>query len=451
MAALPGGTDVALTHKFVSGKADGADPTLVQPSKWNQNENLGAGADGQKVVRDSGQTDGASWVNYDTESRTNSTGGAAAVGDVVAVSIAADNAVVLDDTVSSLKKFVVALQTPANAAVGAYAYAGSIPGVKAQGAIAAGQYVRKSATTKAVEDAGIALGSANTPPAGTLGFATSAAAAGFVNVFWFLETVIGASSQVLYDELTGLAMSNSGANLSVAVGACASDDATIANRVAMSLTSALIGTTAATFVVGNNQPKLDAGAVGNNQTWHVFVIKRVDTGVVDILFSQSATAPTLPANYTKQRRIGAFLTDGAATIRTFTQDGDEFLHLSPLLDVNTTNPGTAAVTAALTVPSGVKLKAILNVFVDPTTSGTNAFFAYLSALDTTDLAPSTTASPLVSFKGAGGGNGFTGGDGPVQVRTNTSAQIRYRMGTASGAADVIRIATLGWIDRRGRG
>ena len=46
MAALPGSTDVQIVHKFVSGKADGADGTLVQPSKWNQNENLGQGADG---------------------------------------------------------------------------------------------------------------------------------------------------------------------------------------------------------------------------------------------------------------------------------------------------------------------------------------------------------------------------------------------------------------------
>lgn len=57
------GTGVTVTHKFVSGKADGADGTLVQPSKWNQNENIGAGADGQVIGRDSTQTDGASWLD----------------------------------------------------------------------------------------------------------------------------------------------------------------------------------------------------------------------------------------------------------------------------------------------------------------------------------------------------------------------------------------------------
>lgn len=187
MAAL--GPSVQINHKFVSGKADGADPTFVQPSKWNQPEAVSAGADGQIMVRDSGATEGAAWVNCVTASLTNGTGGAAAVGDVAALSLAADSTVVLDDTVSSLRKFVVALQTPAGAAAGAYAISGNVTGVKAQGAIAAGQYVRKSATSKAVEDAGVAVSSSARPPIGTIGFATTAAAGGFVNIFLFPRTV----------------------------------------------------------------------------------------------------------------------------------------------------------------------------------------------------------------------------------------------------------------------
>lgn len=57
------GTSIQVTHKFVSGKADGADGTLVQPSKWNQAENFGAGSDGQVPIRDSSATEGASWVD----------------------------------------------------------------------------------------------------------------------------------------------------------------------------------------------------------------------------------------------------------------------------------------------------------------------------------------------------------------------------------------------------
>jgi len=66
--------DVVVTHKFVSGKADGPDPTLVQPSKWNQDHNFGAGVDGQVLVRDSAQVDGANWLDLPSVS-----GGAYAV------------------------------------------------------------------------------------------------------------------------------------------------------------------------------------------------------------------------------------------------------------------------------------------------------------------------------------------------------------------------------------
>src|SRR5882724_7227456 len=70
--------DVVVTHKFVSGKADGPDPTLVQPSKWNQDHNFGAGVDGQVLVRDSAQVDGANWLDLPSVS-----GGAYAVRGLV--------------------------------------------------------------------------------------------------------------------------------------------------------------------------------------------------------------------------------------------------------------------------------------------------------------------------------------------------------------------------------
>lgn len=50
------------SHKFVSGKADGADTTLVRPSNWNADHNFSGGSDGQILQRDSTQTDGASWI-----------------------------------------------------------------------------------------------------------------------------------------------------------------------------------------------------------------------------------------------------------------------------------------------------------------------------------------------------------------------------------------------------
>lgn len=48
---------------------------------------------------------------------------------------------------------------------------------------------------------------------------------------------------------------------------------------------------------------LDTGSVGNN-TYYIWKIKRPDTGVDDVLFSLSSTAPTMPTNYTIKRIIG---------------------------------------------------------------------------------------------------------------------------------------------------
>jgi hypothetical protein len=116
---------------------------------------------------------------------TNKTGGTLSVGDVVAVSTANDKAAKLDDAVASLSNFVVALETPVADVVGNFLVVGLAPVVKAQGAIARGQYVRKSATSKAVEDAGVAYSSSATAPAGALGVALTAAAGGFVSALWY--------------------------------------------------------------------------------------------------------------------------------------------------------------------------------------------------------------------------------------------------------------------------
>ncbi len=254
----------------------------------------------------------------------------------------------------------------------------------------------------------------------------------------------------LADQFTGLTLTRTSATaLAVAIGGCASDDTVLANRILMSVTSAIQGNTAGTWVVGTSQNKLDAGTIGTSQTWHVYVIDRPDTGVVDIAFSLSATTVTvggaIPAAYTKQRRIGAFRVDGAGAILAFTQDGDYFRwSAAPTLDVNTTAPGASAITAMLTVPTGIAVQALVNA--ELVIAGT-AGMLYLSDLAATDEAASATAAPLGQVS-ANVANQIAAA--PCQIRTNTSGQIRYRV-SASDGSTIVRISTLGWIDRRGRG
>jgi hypothetical protein len=209
------------------------------------------------------------------------------------------------------------------------------------------------------------------------------------------------------------------------------------NAVVMTLGSSISKTTSA-WAVGTAAGGLDTGAIANTTWYHFYEITRPDTGVVDVLFSLSASAPTMPANYTLKRRIGAGLTNGSAQWVSFIQDGDNWQWLSPVLETTSSNPGTAAVTLTLAnVPTGLNVRAKMNI----TVNGPVNF--YLSDLATTDLAPSATVAPLVNA----GITTATGVQG--EIRTNTSAQIRTRA-SASGAGERLFVATTGWVDRRGR-
>jgi hypothetical protein len=67
--------------------------------------------------------------------------------------------------------------------------------------------------------------------------------------------------------------------------------------------------------------------------YHAYLIKRPDTGVVDVLTSVSATAPTLPTNYMLFRRVGSMKTNGSFQWIKFIQQGNVFYWDSPTLDV----------------------------------------------------------------------------------------------------------------------
>jgi len=246
--------------------------------------------------------------------------------------------------------------------------------------------------------------------------------------------------------LFGCTLSNSGSDavndIVVDPGCAVSNESDPLTRNTMFLLSALTKQLDAAWSVGTNAGMLDTGSIADT-TYHIYLIMRGDTGVVDVLASTSATSPTMPTNYTRKRRIGSIIRSGG-TILAFVQDGDEFLLSTPVLDVNATNPGTSAVLAALTVPAGIKVKASANVFYNSSTDATMDYL-YLSDPATSDQTGSNTAAPLAQFKSNNGVSGI----GEVVVGTNTSAQIRYRT-NVSDAGTTVRIATRGWLDTRGK-
>lgn len=196
----------------------------------------------------------------------------------------------------------------------------------------------------------------------------------------------------------------------------------------------------------------NSGAAIANGTYHIYAVSKAD-GTQDYYAHTSTTVATViaalqaeagGAAYLYARRIGSIIRSGGS-ILGFVQYGDYFRLNAAVLDVNTTNPGTAAVTAALSVPSGINVIADINAAYNP--NNTAGASLLLTDLASTDVAPviDTATQGQIAYPG---NTGTTYATAPVQIRTNTSAQCRYRA-SFSNASTVVALATQGWRDQRG--
>lgn len=236
---------------------------------------------------------------------------------------------------------------------------------------------------------------------------------------------------VLRGYLSGLRLSTVGASTTMSISPGVAADSS--NVVAINLQSAIAKTTSS-WTVGNNQGGLDTGVISNTTWYYFYLIRRPDTGVVDVIFSTNPTTPTLPANYTQYRYIGANFTNASAQWTVVTQYGDEFYLSTPVADFNGAGSTTAAL-LTVSVPRGRKMKAFFNVV---TIGGGQA--TYLSDPANADLAVSVTVAPGFSAGGLAAANN----GGQASCWTNTSAQIRHR----EFNTNTFEIVTIGWLDLR---
>ena len=176
-------------------------------------------------------------------------------------------------------------------------------------------------------------------------------------------------------------------------------------------------------------------------SWYYwYLIRRPDTGVVDVVFSASSSAPTLPANYTQYRYIGASLTNGSSQWASFLQFGDDFYWGTIVNDVNATLTTTAA-NFSLSVPRK-KVKALMQAYATAAaaTFGVRVFDPALA-----DAALSATGSYLNSLQTTTGG-ATTRIATQVVCYTSAAAQIR----AVADSSVTFQIGTLGWTDDRGK-
>lgn len=124
--------------------------------------------------------------------------------------------------------------------------------------------------------------------------------------------------------------------------------------------------------------KLDTGARTANSWYHVFILRHVESGEPDLLFSLSLE-PNVPPGYETIRRTGSILTGATGEVVPFIDVGRERFWSAPVKEGAGSFAATGAVTQALTltVPRGVRVMvklqiayagAAINLYLRPTDS-----------------------------------------------------------------------------------
>ncbi|SHH20938.1 hypothetical protein [Bradyrhizobium erythrophlei] len=242
--------------------------------------------------------------------------------------------------------------------------------------------------------------------------------------------------------ISGLTLSTAGASTAFGIAAGVATDGTNADM--MLFASAYTKTTAA-WAVGSATGSFDGTGSAPSATagwYHVHLIKRPDTGVVDILTSLSAAAPTLPANYTLFRRIGSMKTNGSFQWIKFLQQGDRYIWDAPVGDVNAFALSTTSTLLPLTVPPGISVEV---TFLGFWTAGTaTAEMTFQSPLTSTQASNSPLGNVSLINSAAS-----SNASGQFTFQTDTSQNIRaVAAGAYTGPA--LYVVTQSWLDTRGR-
>lgn len=407
---------IAIKHAFNSGKADGPDPTLIQPSNWNASHtiNQASGFFLARVSAGPGVTEEVSPAQAQTLL------GLASAAYVTASSLATNTQIAAAaDAAFVDADFLTAVQTSGGALIKRSWLNTKNALMTAIGPLVAA-LTQKSPLVLADKILVADSAASNASKYGTLGD---------------VSALVATQIQPPQGYLSGLTLKNNSTTaLDLATGIAVDSAGTQGMVLAAGITNKSFS---ATWVAGSNQGILDTGAVATN-TYHVYLIKNLTTGVVDFIASLSASAPTLPTGFTVYRRIGSIIWASAA-VTPFVQDGDYFYWNIAFASLAAEFAGNTRAKSALTinVPTGVRVAAILTV------SGfANSGSITLDYYDGVN----TTIDKQVNFGGSSGANVTE--TAYVEQFTNTSAQIQLAMSGGGGGAFTTR--TVGYRDTRGR-
>lgn len=247
----------------------------------------------------------------------------------------------------------------------------------------------------------------------------------------------------LRSHLGGLAFSTAGGSTTFSMAAGIAMDG---GNTALMILAAAISKTTGAWAVGSGNGSLDTGTIANNTWYHAWLIQRPDTGVVDVLTSLSATAPTMPANYTLKRRVFPLRTDGSGKWLLLRQFGDLFIHDAPFAESQTTLASSANNVVALAgVPSGIAVRAIFNMRYYGGSWGS----AYVYSGQQTALTGFPNGGTSTNFTELIGSSG-NGGSARFDIMTDTSQHVQIYCGVAGSPSSPWAFSTEGFIDTRGK-
>jgi len=198
------------------------------------------------------------------------------------------------------------------------------------------------------------------------------------------------------------------------------------------------------WTAGSGAQKLDTGTRAANTWYHLFLIRKTSDGSAELLFSTSATAPTMPSGYAGFRLIDSILTDGSGLIIPFINvigsAGIRTMYWATAVRDATVSGATSPVSTslALSTPAGRRVMAKTNACIQ-----SNNPCLILSPTDTTAV---TVGVAIGSYLGGvliGSNDTSEASAAEVNVMTDTSRQVRVQ---AASAASTIAysIVTVGW-------
>lgn len=206
----------------------------------------------------------------------------------------------------------------------------------------------------------------------------------------------------------------------------------------MVLETALTKRLDANWVVGNNQGGLDTGSASDTD-YYIWLINRSDTDVTDVLFSTSATTPTMPADYNYKRLIGWFKRASSTIVafKTFETAGGglDFLWVAPTTEVNSTL-STSRRTDAIKVPLDFSVIAQIRYYI---ADASNNITVRIGCPDETDSAPSGTADALANVVSQPGATATALDE--LRIRTSATGTIAARAATS---LSTYKVSTIGF-------